>query len=85
VVLYGGAIVSVRIYVAPRVSVEPEFLYLHNSPNDQDYLIQPSVANDLTGSTKRFVPYVGIQARVDANIRRYRARFCKRSNLLIPN
>jgi hypothetical protein len=53
--LAGG---SVRIYVTRRVSVEPEFLYLRNSPNDQDYLIQPSVAYDLTDPTKRFVPYV---------------------------
>ena len=53
--LTGG---SVRIYVTPRVSVEPEFLYLRNSPDDQDYLIQPSVAYDLTDPTKRVVPYL---------------------------
>lgn len=55
---HGVAGGSVRIYVTPRVSVEPEFLYLRNSPDDQDYLIQPSLAYDLTDPTKRFVPYV---------------------------
>jgi len=55
---HGVAGGSVRIYVASRVSVEPEFLYLRNSPDDQDYLIQTSVAYDLTDPTKRFVPYL---------------------------
>ena len=49
---------SVRIYVTRRVSVEPEFLYMRNSPNDQDYLIQGSVAYDLADSSKGVVPYV---------------------------
>ena len=53
--LAGG---SVGIYVTPRVRVEPEFIYLRNSPDDQDYLIQGNVAYDLTDPTKRFVPYV---------------------------
>lgn len=53
--LAGG---SVRIYVTRRLSVEPEFLCLRNSPDDQDYIIQPSVAYDLTDPTKRFVPYL---------------------------
>ena len=53
--LAGG---SVRIYVWKRLSIEPEFLYLRNSPNDQDYIIQPNVAYDLTDPTKKFVPYL---------------------------
>jgi hypothetical protein len=53
--LAGG---SVRIYITRHLSVEPEFLYLRNSPDDQDYIIQPNVAYDLAGPTKRFVPYV---------------------------
>jgi hypothetical protein len=53
--LAGG---SVRIYVTRRLSIEPEFLYLRNSPNDQDYIVQPNVAYDLTDPTKRFVPYL---------------------------
>jgi hypothetical protein len=55
---HGVAGAAVRIYVTPRVSVEPEFLYLRNSPNDQDYLFQPSVAYDLTDPRERIVPYV---------------------------
>ena len=55
---HGLAGASVRVYVTRRVSVEPEFLYLRNSPNDEDYLFQPSVAYDLTDSRGRFVPYV---------------------------
>lgn len=53
--LAGG---SVRIYVTRRLSVEPEFLYLRNSPDDQDYIIQPNFAYDLADPTKRFVPYL---------------------------
>jgi len=53
--LAGG---SVRIYVRKRLSIEPEFLYLRNSPIDQDYIIQPNVAYDLTDPTKKFVPYL---------------------------
>ena len=52
----GGA--SVRIYVTRRVSLEPEFLYMQNSPDDQDYLSQVSVAYDFGDSSKRIVPYV---------------------------
>ncbi len=53
--VFGG---SVRVYVSRRVSVEPEVLYMYNSPNDQDFLIQPNVAYDLTEPTGRVVPYV---------------------------
>ena len=49
---------SLRIYVTRRVSIEPEFLYMRNSPNDQDYLTQASVAYDFADSSKRVVPYV---------------------------
>lgn len=52
----GGA--AVRIYVTRRVSVEPEFLYMRNSPDDEDYLSQVSVAYDLVEPTRRVVPYV---------------------------
>src|SRR6185503_16133295 len=52
----GGA--SLRFYVTRRVSVEPEFLYMRNSADDQDYLSQVSVAYDLTDPSKRVVPYV---------------------------
>ena len=55
---HGVAGGSVRIYVTERLSVEPEVLYLRNSPNDQDYIIQPNVAYDLTDPRKRFVPYL---------------------------
>ncbi len=41
-----------------RISVEPEFLYLHNSTNDQDYIVQPNIAVDLTPPTGKTVPYL---------------------------
>ena len=53
--LAGG---SVRIYVNRRFSVEPEFLYMRNSADDQDYLVQQSFAYDLAGPNARFVPYL---------------------------
>ena len=53
--LAGG---SVRIYVNRRFSVEPEFLYMRNSIDDQDYLAQQSFAYDLAGPNARFVPYL---------------------------
>jgi hypothetical protein len=49
---------AVRIYVNRRFSVEPEFLYMRNSADDQDYLAQQSFAYDLAGPNARFVPYV---------------------------
>jgi hypothetical protein len=61
----------VRFYVTRRVSVEPEFLYMRNSLDDQDYLIQPSVAYDLAQSTGRFVPYV----IAGAGVLHHRGRF----------
>jgi hypothetical protein len=48
---------AVRIYVTKRVSIEPEYLYMHYSANDQDQIVQPNVAFDLTDPTKRFVVY----------------------------
>ncbi len=54
-VLVGG---SFRFYVTRRVSVEPEFLYLYHSENDEDYIVQPNVAVDLRPPTKKVVPYV---------------------------
>jgi len=52
--LVGGA---VRAYVTKRLSIEPEYLYLRRSKDDQDHLVQMNVAFDLTDPTKRFVPY----------------------------
>jgi outer membrane protein with beta-barrel domain len=52
--LVGGAL---RVYVTKRLSVEPEYLYLRRSKDDQDHLGQISVAYDFTDPTKRFVPY----------------------------
>src|ERR1051325_3011729 len=51
--LVGGA---VRAYVTKRLSIEPEYLYLRRSENDQDNLVQMNVAFDFTDPTKRFVP-----------------------------
>jgi hypothetical protein len=50
----GGA---VRVYVTKRISIEPEFLYMRNGANDQDFIVQPNVAFDITDPTKRFVAY----------------------------
>lgn len=50
----GGA---VRVYLTKRLSVEPEYLYLRHSDNDQDQLFQPNVVYDFTDPTKRFVAY----------------------------
>jgi hypothetical protein len=54
-VVAGGA---VRFYVTRRFSVEPEFLYMRQSANDQDYVFTPGVAYDLTDPTNRAVPYI---------------------------
>lgn len=50
----GGA---VRVYVTKRLSIEPEYLYMRHSDNDQDHLVQGNVAVDITDPTKRFVAY----------------------------
>jgi hypothetical protein len=55
---HGVAGASLRFYVTRRVSVEPEFLYMRHSPDDQDYLSQVSVAYDLTDPAKPVVPYL---------------------------
>lgn len=47
-----------RAYVTKRLSLEPEYLYLRRSEDDQDHLVQMNVAYDFTDPTKRFVPYV---------------------------
>lgn len=62
---------SFRIYVTRRVSIEPEFLYMTNSPNDRDYLTQVSAAYDFGDSGKRFVPYV----IAGAGVLRHRSQF----------
>lgn len=67
-VIYGGAIFdedlkhtlvggAVRVYVTKRLSIEPEYLYLRRSENDQDHLGQLNVAYDFTDPTKRVVAY----------------------------
>lgn len=51
----GGAL---RAYVTKRLSIEPEYLYLRNSENDQDHHFQPNVALDfITDSTGRLIVY----------------------------
>ena len=48
---------ALRAYVTKRLSIEPEYLYLRRSEDDQDNLVQMNVAYDFTDPTKRFVPY----------------------------
>ena len=51
----GGA---VRVYVTKKFSIEPEYLYLRHSEDDQDHHFQPNVAYDfITDSTGRLVVY----------------------------
>lgn len=52
--IVGGA---VRAYLTKRLSIEPEYLFLRHSDNDQDHLVQPNVAFDFTNPRKRFVAY----------------------------
>jgi Outer membrane protein beta-barrel domain len=52
--LVGGA---VRAYLTKRLSIEPEYLYLRRSENDQDNLVQMNVAYDFIDPTKRIVAY----------------------------
>ncbi len=66
--LVGGAL---RFYVTKRLSIEPEYLYLRHSENDQDQIFQPNVAYDFTDPTKRFVVY-GIAG---AGVLRHKGRF----------
>ena len=49
---------ALRAYVTKRFSVETEYLYLRNGDNDQDHLVQPSVAYDFADPAGRLVPYV---------------------------
>jgi len=70
-ILHGVAGGSFRIYVTRRVSIEPEFLYMTNNPNDRDYLTQVSAAYDFGDSSKRFVPYVV----AGAGVLRHRSQF----------
>lgn len=53
--LVGGA---VRVYVTKRLSIEPEYLYMRRSEDDQDHVGQINVAYDFTDPTKRLVAYV---------------------------
>lgn len=52
--IVGGAL---RVYLTRRFSVEPEFLYMRHSRDDQDYVIQVNAAYDITDPTKKFVVY----------------------------
>ena len=68
---HGVAGGSFRVYVTRRVSIEPEFLYMTNNPNDRDYLAQVSAAYDFGDAGKRFVPYVV----AGAGVLRHRSQF----------
>lgn len=68
-VIYGGALfgeelehslvgASMRAYVTKRFSIEPEYLYLRRSKDDQDNLVQMNVAFDITDPRKRAVLYL---------------------------
>lgn len=64
----GGA---VRYYLTERLSIESEYLYMHHSEIDQDHLIQPNIAIDITNPRKRFVAY----AIAGAGVLHHRGRF----------
>ena len=49
--------VALRAYVTKRLSIEPEYLYMRRSEDDQDQYVQANVACDFTDPTKRFVGY----------------------------
>ncbi len=49
---------SVRVYLTPRLSFEPEFLYMYGSKADQDFVFIPNVAFDFTEQERRVKPYV---------------------------
>lgn len=48
---------ALRVYVTKRFSIEPEYLYMRHSDNDQDHIIQPNIAYDFTDPRKRLVAY----------------------------
>ena len=64
----GGA---VRIYLTERLSIEPEYLYMRHSDIDQDHVVQPNIAIDITDPRKRFVAY----AIAGAGLLHHRGRF----------
>ncbi|MFQ5817233.1 MAG: hypothetical protein ACE5H2_04650 [Terriglobia bacterium] len=49
---------GIRVYLTDRVSLQPEFLYMYRSSDDQDFVFIPNVAFDLTGQNERVMPYV---------------------------
>ncbi len=49
--------VAMRAYVTKRLSIEPEYLYMRRSEDDQDHYVQANVAYDFTDPTKRAVVY----------------------------
>lgn len=52
--LIGG---TVRRYVSPRVAVEPEFIYIRQTANHEDFLLQANIVRDFAGSDK-IQPYL---------------------------
>ena len=50
----GGA---VRVHVAKRLSIEPEYLYMWRGDNDRDHFFQPNVVVDFNDPTQRLVFY----------------------------
>ena len=54
--LFVGA--SVRYYLTPKFSVEPEFQYLYNAEEDRDFVLLANVAYDFRAPGARVVPYV---------------------------
>jgi len=52
--LVGG---SFRYYASPRISVEPEVLYLTNGPGDHHLLVAPTVSADFRDPKNSVVPF----------------------------
>jgi hypothetical protein len=52
--VWGG---SFQYHLTPRVSIEPEFLYMHHSADDKDIVFTPNLAIDFRKPGKTFAPY----------------------------
>lgn len=52
--LAGG---GVRIYLSERMSLQPELLYMQQSPADRDVALLANLAGDLRGRGNRVTPY----------------------------
>ncbi len=66
--LVGGAL---RAYVSKRFSIETEYLYLRDSENDQDHLVQPSIVYDFTDPSKR----LGVYGIAGGGVLHHKGRF----------